>query len=94
MATIREWRNDEWERGNKATTQETLQYNAKRILKGADSIENQVTPGGGEQNFSRCLVCHSSLVPNVEYIIHMSGFTVEDIIEIIRTDKELELLKN
>lgn len=83
MKTIREWRNEEWETGSKARDQHELQRMARKIIANAEKVENAPTPGHSEVNISRVLTCTSSLLPNTEYIIHMSGFTVEDIIEII-----------
>ena len=82
MATIREWRNEEWETGSKARDQHELRYMMKKILDGADDIENKPTPGHSREDLSRCIVARSSLLPNVRYIIHVTGFTVEDITEI------------
>ena len=84
-ATVREWRNEEWETGNKARSQFDLQYMAKKIISNAEKVENTPTPGHSRDDLSRCLVCTSSLLPNTEYIIHMNGFTVEDITEIVRS---------
>ena len=83
MTTIREWRNEEWENGSKARSQEELQYMFKKIITYANNVENTPTPGYSNNNISRCLVCTSSLIPGTKYIIHMEGFTVEDIVEII-----------
>lgn len=82
-ATIREWRNNEWETGSKARDQFELQRMAKQILENAEHIENTPTPGHSEDNLSRVYTATSSLVPNLKYIIHMNGFTVEDIVEIL-----------
>lgn len=84
-ATVREWRNEEWETGNKARSQGELQRMAKQIISNAETVENKPTPGSSRDELSRCIVCTSSLLPNMEYIIHMSGFTVEDIVEIARS---------
>lgn len=84
-ATIREWRNEEWETGEKARDQFELQRMAKKIITNADSVENKPTPGHSREDLSRVLICKSSLLPDTEYIIHMNGFTVEDITEIIRS---------
>jgi len=87
MTTIREWRNEEWETGSKARTQEELNYMFKKIMSGADVIENKPTPGYSDCNISRCLVCTSSLIPGTKYIIHVTGFTVEDIVEIVEENQ-------
>ena len=84
MATIREWRNEEWEHSDKARSQWELQRMAKEILSNAETIENTPTPGYSRPGLSRCYVCKSSLVPNLEYIIHIDGFTVSDITEILK----------
>ncbi|MDE7406442.1 MAG: hypothetical protein K2M89_06190 [Clostridiales bacterium] len=83
MKRIREWRSDEWETGDKARSQRELQRMARKIITNAEKVENEPTPGHSEVNLGRVLICTSSLLPNTEYIIHMNGFTVEDIIEII-----------
>lgn len=84
MSYIREWRNEEWDTTDKARTQEELQYMARKIINNASEIEDKPTPGCSRDNLSRCLVCKSDLRPNTEYIIHIEGFEVEDIVEIIR----------
>lgn len=84
MATVREWRNEEWDTTDKARTQEELQYMARKIINNASEIEDKPTSGHSRDNLSRCLVCKSDLRPNTEYIIHIEGFEVEDIVEIIR----------
>ena len=88
MQTIREWRNEEWESNPvKAREQSELQYMARKIIKNAESVTNEPTPGYSDSrpDLSRLLTCKSSLLPNVKYLIHLHGFTVEDIIEIIET---------
>ena len=82
-ATIREWRNEEWEHSEKARSQFDLQRMAKEILNKAEHIENTPTPGQSRPDLSRCYVCTSSLLPNTKYVIHIDGFTVQDITEII-----------
>ena len=82
-AIIRSWRNEEWDRSDKARDQHELTYMMKRIMAGADDIENIPTPGHSEENLSRVITCKSSLLPNTKYVIHVTGFTVEDITEII-----------
>ncbi len=84
MMTIREWRNEEWETGDKARSQEELQYMFRKIISHADVIENEPTPGHNTCNISRVLTCTNSLLPGTKYIIHITGFTVEDIVEIIK----------
>ncbi len=84
MSYIREWRNEEWDTTDKARTQEELQYMARKIINNASEIEDKPTQGQSHDNLSRCLVCKSDLRPNTEYIIHIEGFEVEDIVEIIR----------
>ena len=86
MTTIREWRNDEWETGSQARSQHDMQMMARKIISNAEKVENMPTPGHSEENLSRVLICTSSLLPNTKYIIHVSGFTVEDIIETINFD--------
>lgn len=90
MATIREWRNEEWETGSKARDQHELQFMAKKILAGADIITNKPTPGHSRDDLSRVIEARSSWLPNVRYIIHMNGFTVEDINETTWSDEELK----
>lgn len=94
MATIREWRNEEWETGEKARSQYELTYMMKKILANADIIENTPTPGSSREQLGRVIVCKASWMPNTEYIIHVNGFTVEDITEIYRTDEEVKRLNN
>lgn len=91
--TVREWRNEEWETGSKARDQRELQYMAQKILAGADLIENTPTPGHGQDDLSRCIVAQCSWMPNIRYIIHMDGFTVEDIHETVWSDEELRRIK-
>ena len=85
-ATIREWRSDEWDSSEKARSQWELQRMAKEILSNAETIENTPTPGYSRPDLSRCYVCTSSLVPKIKYIIHIDGFTVSDITEILTVD--------
>lgn len=84
MTYIREWRNEEWEHGETARDQFTLQKMARKIMENAEKVENEVTIGSSRPGLSRVITCTSSLLPNTEYIIHISGFTIEDIIETIR----------
>lgn len=84
MTTVREWRSEEWERSSKARSQEELNRMTRRIMQGADEVENKPTPGSSRDELSRCIRCKSSLIPGTEYIIHVEGFTVQDITEIIR----------
>ena len=87
MQTIREWRNEEWESDpKKARTQAELQFMARKIMKTAEMVTNDPTPGKSRPELSRYLTCRSTLIPNLEYIIHIEGFTVEDIIETITTE--------
>ena len=87
--TVREWQNEEWCFNKKARNQHDLQYMAKKILSGADQVENTPTPGHSRDELSRCIVARCSWMPNVRYIIHMNGFTVEDINETIWSDEDL-----
>lgn len=82
MTIVREWRNNAWETGEKGRDQCELQMMAKKILQAAESVTNEPTPGHSNENLSRVYIATSSLVPDLEYIIHMYGFTVEDITEI------------
>lgn len=82
MTVIREWRNNEWEKGEKGRDQYELQYMFKKIMANADEIENEPTPGSNYDNLSRCIICKSSIIQNIKYVIHINGFTVEDITEI------------
>ncbi len=87
MLIVREWRNEEWEKDTtKARTQEELQFMARKIISTAEIVENEPTPGSTRPDLSRVLICKSSLLPNVRYIIHTQGFTVEDIIEEIKKE--------
>lgn len=90
---IREWRNNEWEHGDKGRDQYELQRMARNILENAEQITNDPTPGHSRENLSRVYTAQSKLVPNLTYIIHMDGFTVQDITEIYRSNEELERLK-
>lgn len=92
MATIREWRNEEWETGNKARDQFELIYMFKRIMANADDVKNDETPGHDRADISRVITAKCTFMPNFEYIIHTAGFTIEDIVEIYRTDEELKRL--
>lgn len=83
-ASIREWRNEEWEHSDKARDQHELRRMMKKIMDGADDIENKPTPGSSRNDLGRVIICKSSLLPGFEYIIHVNGFTVEDITEIHR----------
>lgn len=91
--TVREWRSEEWEIGSKARDQHELQYMARKILAGADLIENTPTPGHSRDDLSRCIVVRCSWMPNIRYIIHMNGFTVEDIHETVWSDEELRRME-
>ena len=82
MTIVREWRNNEWEKGSKGREQSELQYMFKKIMANADDIENNPTPGHSEDDLSRCIICKSSIIQNIKYVIHVYGFTVEDITEI------------
>lgn len=93
MAAIREWRNEEWDLSPKGRDQHDLRRMYKKIMDGADIVENKPTPGHSREDLSRVIVAKSSLLPNFEYVIHVSGFTVEDITEIYRTDEELKRLE-
>lgn len=84
-ASIREWRNEAWETGEKARSQEELQAMARDIIANATEIENKPTPGSYKDSLSRVLVCKSDMIPGTEYVIHVSGFTVSDIAEIVRS---------
>ena len=86
MTTIREWRNEEWETGEKARSQGELQYMFRKIISSADVVENEPTTGHDNCNISRVLTCTNRLLPGTKYIIHITGFTVEDIVEIINED--------
>lgn len=82
MAVIREWRSDEWETGPKARDQRELQFMFRKIMAGSDDIENTPTPGHSREDLSRVIVAKHTALPGVKYVIHVSGFTVEDITEI------------
>lgn len=91
--TIREWRNEDWCKDDRARDQHDMQYMMKKILAGADLIENTPTPGHSRDDLSRCIVARCSWMPNTRYIIHMNGFTVEDINETVWTDEELRRME-
>lgn len=93
MATIREWRNEEWDSTDKRRNQYELAYMYKRIMANADKVENKPTPGHCRADISRVIIAKCSFMPNFEYIIHTAGFTIEDIVEIYRTDEELKRLE-
>lgn len=80
--SIREWSNLDF--SNHATDQETLQNMARDILSNAETIENNPTPGYDRPNLSRVIVAKNTMVPDLEYIIHIDGFTVSNITEIHR----------
>ena len=80
-AEIREWSNVEW--SNHATEQSELQRMAKAILANADEVENKPTPGHSNQVLSRVITARSSMIASTRYIIHLEGFTVENITEIV-----------
>lgn len=82
MTVIREWRNNEWEKSSKGREQSELQFMFKKIMENADDIENKPTPGSNYDDLSRCIICKSSIIQNIKYVIHVNGFTVEDITEI------------
>lgn len=83
MTTIRRWENEEWSRTDNARTQEELTAMAKDILKYANSIDSKPTPGSSRPDLSRVYTCTSTLVANVKYIMHIDGFKVQDITEIV-----------
>lgn len=91
--TFREWRNNEWEKGPKGRDQWDLKYMLRKILDGADLIENNPTPGASDTELSRCIVATSKLLPNTKFIIHVSGFTIEDISEMVYTKEEMERME-
>lgn len=93
MATIREWRSNDWDKSNKGRDQWELKRMAKEILTDADDIEDTPTPGHSKDELSRVMVAKSSIFPNRKYIIHVNGFTVNDITEIYYSNEELERLK-
>jgi len=82
-AAVRHWENDEWSY-NHPTSQWELQRMARAIFSQAEHIEDQETPGHSTQDLSRVYTVTSSLLPDLEYIIHMDGFKVQDITEIRR----------
>lgn len=84
MTIVREWRNEEWCNDEHARTQWELQQMAKDIMSNAENVDGNPTAGHSREDISRVYKCTSSLLPNVEYIIHMSGFKVEDIIELVK----------
>lgn len=82
MTIVREWRNNEWDKGENGRDQYELKYMFKKIMQNADEIENEPTPGHSKEDLSRCIICKSSIITNIKYVIHVNGFTVEDISEI------------
>lgn len=79
--TIREWSNVSF--SIHATEQWEMQRMAKDILSNADHIENKETPGHSDQNLSRVITATSDLITNTKYVIHIDGFTVTNITELI-----------
>lgn len=82
-AAIRRWENAEWS-FHHPTSQWELQRMARAIFSQAEHIEDQETPGHSSQDLSRVYTVTSSLLPDLEYIIHIDGFKVQDICEIRR----------
>lgn len=80
-AKIREWSNVGF--SMHYTDQETLQRMAADIMSGADTVENIETPGHSYQALSRVITATSSIFPGTKYIIHVEGFTVSNITEIV-----------
>lgn len=85
MAIIRRWCSEEWDKSNEARDQAELVRMFKKIMQNADEVTNEPTPGNSNQDLSRVIVAKSSILPNVDYVIHMNGFTVEDITELVRS---------
>lgn len=83
MSTIRRWENEEWSHTDYARTQEELTMMAKDILKYANNIDSKPTPGSSRPDISRVYTCTSTLVANVKYVLHIDGFKVQDITEIV-----------
>ena len=90
MTKVREWRNKEWATSDKAADQETLVRMYRKIMGNADTVN--ITESGSD--CSRCIVALCSWQPNMEYVIHITGFEVEDITEIYRDGKQLEQYQN
>ena len=82
MATIREWSNVEF--SIHYTDQDEMQRMAREILAHADKVENKPTPGCSDQKLSRVITAESSIFTNTTYIMHVDGFTVNNITEIVR----------
>ena len=85
MTTVRRWTNEAWDKSNEARSQFDLVYMFKKIMANADDVTNEPTPGHSREDLSRVIIAKSSMLPNIDYIIHMNGFTVEDITEIIKS---------
>ena len=94
MATITRWENKEWSNMH-PTTQEVLIRIYKQIMRNADMVKKEVTPGycAASSVLSRCITASCSWLPETEYIIHVDGTTIEDICMIERTASEYEELK-
>ena len=91
MATITRWENKDWS-NHHPTDQDELIRIFKQIMRNADIVEKEVTPGYGNQSsvLSRCISASCSWMPETEYIIHVDGTTIEDICMIERSAKEYE----
>lgn len=82
-ATIREWSNVDFSLHH--TDQEELQRMTKKILENADKIENKPTPGHSTQSLSRVIIATSTVLSDTQYIIHVNGFEVSNITEIVQS---------
>ena len=80
-ARIREWSSVEF--SIHYTEQDEMQRMTKSILEHADKVDNKPTPGCSNQNISRVITAESSIITDTKYIIHVEGFTVNNITEIV-----------
>lgn len=78
---IREWSSVEF--SIHYTDQDEMQRMTKSILEHADKVENKPTPGCSTQNLSRVITAESSIITGTKYIIHLDGFRVTNITEIV-----------
>lgn len=82
MTSIREWSSVEF--SIHYTEQSELQRMTKSILEYADKVENKPTPGCSEQSLSRVIIAESSAITGTKYIIHVDGFRVTNITEMVQ----------
>lgn len=83
MTAIREWSSVEFSRHY--TEQDEMQRMARNILEYADKVDNKPTPGYSYQSLSRVITAESSIIASTKYIIHVNGFRVMNITEIVES---------